>query len=768
MKLSIATHFSHGGAYSAKTADDLLRLIDDLGVQNVRDGLSWARVEASPGQYDFDAWREGYADTLADAGFDLTLTFMARNPLYDGGKTAHSAEGIAAFADYVAATLDRFPDIQRIAIGNEFNGLNDSFVSGPAASNDLTVRAEHQTRILKAVHDRLADDHPDVAIIGGAMHSTPTGYVSHLIEAGAMAYMDHLDIHPYGLDPSEAAQAFERLNAVLDEVPAEIRPTLVATEFGQSAVAGDPLSNADYLTKMAAVMSAAGFEMAAWYALLDEDRSGTPDMGLYQSRSEANDMVAGFRFVADLLDRAGRAVEVDLGAGLEAYRFEDGTMMVWGSAQAISIEGRDLAFLSADGRPIPRPERIDDSVVVVTGREIEISAGDGPGVLADSFYDFSLDPDGDTSWSYHAEKTARGKTGIIDLEVMDGQDRMADLWNPYLGGTHFRPFAVTAKTVRPADFNDYGTNERAVVERFTVEESGALDIVASYDLARSSTDGVVLELRLNGETIKAVKIDGRKVIALRDVTVEAGDELDFVVRDGGSDNGDVLTRHVRILEADPARSTESLVHEHSVTDIIDGNETPPPLESGEEDLDVVRGTPGGETLLGGAGDDTLVGGAGNDLLVAGAGDDALRGNEGDDRLEAGAGRDRLYGGQGQDVLVGGEGTARMKGEAGDDRLISGLGKDVMIGGEGADTFEFRELSGNDIIKDLDAEDGDVIDLGGLDLASADQVRIATAGTRTFLEVDQGDGWDMLTRLEGDVAGLPSGGAQAVENGLIVL
>lgn len=72
-----------------------------------------------------------------------------------------------------------------------------------------------------------------------------------------------------------------------------------------------------------------------------------------------------------------------------------------------------------------------------------------------------------------------------------------------------------------------------------------------------------------------------------------------------------------------------------------------------------------------------------------------------------------------DLLVGYGGNDTLTGGAGDDRLIGGEGNDTLAGDEGADSFVFRSTfesapSSPDIIVDFSRDEGDVIDLSGID------------------------------------------------------
>ncbi|MHC8330618.1 retention module-containing protein [Pseudomonas sp. LB3P25] len=87
---------------------------------------------------------------------------------------------------------------------------------------------------------------------------------------------------------------------------------------------------------------------------------------------------------------------------------------------------------------------------------------------------------------------------------------------------------------------------------------------------------------------------------------------------------------------------------------------------------------------------------GNDSLLGGAGNDILFGQGGNDLLDAGKGNDILLGGSGNDSLMGGQGN------------------DILTGGSGADTFVWKAGdTGNDVIKDFKASEGDRIDLRDL-------------------------------------------------------
>ncbi|MGY0793222.1 FG-GAP-like repeat-containing protein [Azospirillum argentinense] len=106
----------------------------------------------------------------------------------------------------------------------------------------------------------------------------------------------------------------------------------------------------------------------------------------------------------------------------------------------------------------------------------------------------------------------------------------------------------------------------------------------------------------------------------------------------------------------------------------------------------------------------LIGGDGDDSLTGGAYADSLRGDNGNDWLDGGDGNDTLSGGNGNDWLCGGSGNDTLSGGSGNDTLVGGFGDDSLVGGSGADLFVFSNGGGNDILRDFNAGQGDLIGL----------------------------------------------------------
>jgi len=81
---------------------------------------------------------------------------------------------------------------------------------------------------------------------------------------------------------------------------------------------------------------------------------------------------------------------------------------------------------------------------------------------------------------------------------------------------------------------------------------------------------------------------------------------------------------------------------------------------GDDNANVLRGSPENDVIWGGRGKDKLIGRGGSDRICGETGKDRLLGGKGKDRLNGGKGRDKLVGGKGRDVLKGGKGRDELE------------------------------------------------------------------------------------------------------------
>ena len=544
MRLGAVSHFNQGWSPA------ILPFAREMGVGLLRDGVSWGRIEPSAGRFVFEGGASLYPETLEKAGIEQIVVFGRPEAHVDGGATPYTERGRAAFAEFVAAVLERFPSIDAVEIGNEFNGQN--FVSGPVKAAGYGARAGHYADLLEAVHERIADDFPRVAILGGATHSVPVGYLRDTFERGALAHSDGVAVHPYTSKPEHLGEHLALLRAAMGR---DLQPIYV-TEFGQAFDA--PEDAPAYLAKMVAVMSAAGVEAATWYAL--REQPWFPNMELLGHDGARTPAGESFAFMQRLLAR-GDAVEVSPDGLTHAFRFGDRAMMLWGAEREAALAPGAVAY-SASGERLDGAPRLsdDEPLVVIADRPIalgrEVRLGASP-VVGDSFHQFDVTNAADGSarfegpWSWHA---LRGDGRMAELVTAEGGERPGEIWKPYLGGGPFRhPLLASETGVRPVEFGD-GANPATrfdVLERFTAPEAMTVSIRGEWDVSPETVDGVDLTVLVGGERVWRGVVRDALDLALDGLAVARGEAIDFVLGVNRDSEGDMTERRIRILRDEP-------------------------------------------------------------------------------------------------------------------------------------------------------------------------------------------------------------------------
>ncbi|MBA3053482.1 MAG: hypothetical protein FP826_00775, partial [Sphingomonadales bacterium] len=400
MRTGVTTHFSQGWP------PRLLPAAAALGTVTIRDSLHWAAAEAAPGRIAFTEANSGHITRACAMGMTVLLGLEPRNPSYDGGMTAWSPRARSAFARYVLAIADRWPNcVVAIEIGNEINGRGN--VTGPAAQDRI---ASH-VALLKAVHAAVKPRHPGLVLLGGSTNTIATGFLTRLIRAGALDHVDGLAVHPYREQPEGTAWEIARLRAAMARAGA-VKP-IWATEFSREFP--DPAAAAPWYLKMIALLEGAGVADHFWYALADQ--SFFPTMGLLTRDGTPKPAAAAYRFATRTLAPRGAAQRIDHGdPALFHFRFGADAHVIWGARRSLAVSGPADAF-AADGSPLALPAEVSDTPVVITGSGA-VSFGPAQ-VLADSFYGFARAP---LAWFAQAPRGS-----LTPLTPTDWQ------WTSYLG-----------------------------------------------------------------------------------------------------------------------------------------------------------------------------------------------------------------------------------------------------------------------------------------------------------------------------------------------
>ena len=292
---------------------------------------------------------------------------------------------------------------------------------------------------------------------------------------------------------------------------------------------------------------------------------------------------------------------------------------------------------------------------------------------------------------------------------------------------------------------------------------------------------------INGPIAQDTLVDAGAVVdGLATLGVSGADVIDEVVET------DVLSSIERVVGSDDI-DTIDLSGFNGVTIDLDVN-TPQPgpasqdgviLVDGEvvaevDDFENVQGSGGDDLILGNNEVNVLEGLGGNDSIHSFGGADTIDGGEGVDTalFSAGAGVivDLDEGGNaiaqinapdgalidtalnfeningsnnvnsangGNDILSGNSGANTLNGQAGDDILNGEGGDDLLLGGEGSDTFTFEGLFGNDTIGDFEVG-VDRLDFSDFGPDFGSELRVTQNGDDAVLSFSS----DATVRLEG--------------------
>ena len=720
MKLGVDTHFAQGWSL------DWHRAAVDIRSDSLRDSIYWRKVELAPGQYDFSDPSLAWLRMASEQDSRFTLLFGdLTNPLYDANGTINSPAAIAAFAEYVVAVLREFPSIERIEIGNEFN--SQSFVSGTLKTAPITQRDEAYAAIVKAVDAAIETAGLDVAILGGAAHSIPVDWFKDLATSGALDVLDGIVIHPYTSEPEQLADQLAVLRGALGgrELPIEV------TEFGGDFATPDDVPA--FLAKMVSVMAAAGVDEAHWYALAKQ--KWFPNMELFdQATDQLSPAGKTFAVLQDLLD-LGPVTQLATDSTSYAFAFGTGAVVLWGEERALTLASGVRAFDLAGNA-------INGIAQISFDRPVILKADGAAGApadwfilapdhsLADSYHDFDvINPVlGDASgyegpWSYYS-LTGEGKMSA--LQTMGGGLRAGELWTPYIGSPWLRPLRVDSETINPVDFAA-GTKPSAsyaIVERFTATAAGRIEIKGHWDVKDSSEDGIVLLVKHNGSLLLEQTIFDPETghvfdLALRGVTVQAGDTIDFIVTPRGNSRGSDLTDRwigiyevPQVFEAPPTPEKSGEEVKFGLADPLDGESDRVTITLGKQNPESapvsVAITPGAidsetpiavplpikqhEAVI--APSDPWTGY--NKITVT---QQLGKGTDGADRIDASLMKSavRLLGGDGDDWLIGGPGGDVLEGQGGVDILQGGPGHDRYTVSEMGDTIIELPDGGNDLV-----------------------------------------------------------------------
>ncbi|OWU83478.1 hypothetical protein ATO6_18755 [Oceanicola sp. 22II-s10i] len=515
---------------------DLLDRALSLGVRDFRDELFWFRTEGDDGRFRFDTPLSNYPDRIGAAGGTVSLLVNNGHQNYEDGATPLGTRAVRGFGRHAAAVVQRFPEVTSVEVGNEFN--SDGFVSGPLRDRDLDARAAAYTALLQSVHEQVRAVRPEVRIIGGGVHSVPTGYLRRMLELGAADYMDSIALHPYDTPVDQLRREIDVMRRLpgLAEMPVEI------TEFGSESTA----EAANTFLRGYCQMALSGVSRLAWYALNERGDGFVPLIGADLQTTPAFD---SWTLVRDRME--GRAV-IDASPDPVTYGclFDERVLVIWGEPRELTVLAPDVRAVDATGAPLDGDQftlQTDAPVILLSDRPIKAGRDYrlGPqGVIADSFHQFTFpDPDRPGTSSDPFRRFLRYGTKEFDLQTMPGQDKPGRPWTPWLGLPEDESARLLANVILPVSSSGQPVE---IVHAFTAPEPMRLDVKANFEVLGDGGDGITVTVRRNGTAIGRWTGRDRYAFERADLALNTGDTLEIAVSAGGSADGDLTAYRITL------------------------------------------------------------------------------------------------------------------------------------------------------------------------------------------------------------------------------
>ncbi|MFF0267130.1 sugar-binding protein [Kribbella sp. NPDC004536] len=336
----VNTHMNH--YYNLSSA--LIRTLALAGFSHIRESLEWPRIESgSPGNYAVDPQEDAVIADAKANGLTPLLGTGYRNPLYDGGHTPSTPEGLAAYGRYQSWWLKHFAGTT-----NDIGTYNEYYMSG---FNDSAcgITGACFVQLMKAAYEQTHADNPNANVLADiGPNSGDTSFRDAVVANGGLNYLDTIDAHIYTFGGPEGNldTQIQSLRAKADANGGAGKPIWISEQGYPTAPSfgGSMLDQARKSIRNDALMIANNVSQFYWYDALNDgtnldDKEST--FGLLQAPAGP---IAGMAPKPALVAKATtiRALSGltysgrdNLAAPLYSYRFGT-TRVMWSTATGTS------------------------------------------------------------------------------------------------------------------------------------------------------------------------------------------------------------------------------------------------------------------------------------------------------------------------------------------------------------------------------------------------------------------------------------------------
>jgi polysaccharide biosynthesis protein PslG len=173
-----------------------LNTLADVGVNSIRDGIYWHKVETVKGLYSVPLRMDLVVNTALERNISPLIVLSGRAPSFHGGGRPFSAEKQEAYIRFAEHVVQRYKGSGiHYEIGNEWNIHNGKNLSKKARQAFLLS----YVGLLEKLSPRLRAIDNSLKIVGPVMtgYGVDRGELEFMLSKGLLDYVDIISIHRY-------------------------------------------------------------------------------------------------------------------------------------------------------------------------------------------------------------------------------------------------------------------------------------------------------------------------------------------------------------------------------------------------------------------------------------------------------------------------------------------------------------------------------------------------------------------------------------------
>jgi hypothetical protein len=225
--IGVCTHLN---GLSTSDVDKQLNLIQAIGIQWIRQEISWTGVEPTQGTWTFAPY-DYIVSGIAQRGMQMIAMLPQYHVPAWYGSPSNQPPAVSDYTSYVQAVVSHYSgQIPFYEVGNEPNVGNFWYPHTDAVA---------YSALLKATYPVIKTTDPNTKVIsGGLSQPNPETFLTTMYSNGVQGYMDYIGYHPYSWPNSPdyigSVSTFNELAALktIMNTNGDSNKQIMATEVG--------------------------------------------------------------------------------------------------------------------------------------------------------------------------------------------------------------------------------------------------------------------------------------------------------------------------------------------------------------------------------------------------------------------------------------------------------------------------------------------------------------------------------------------------------